>query len=537
MLFGFLFSIFALNSASETVQIPHGGILNHADASVTNSIAWVFEQYGVDQVYELTSDACYTIGSPLVLPSGSTLIGGNVAATVRAGSGMDNQTMIWMDDCSAVRNITVDANRIAAVGIDSQYTIGTTIENCRVINTKNNYSSAVYASMDSHLINVSGATNAVITGCTLKNAGCNPIENWGDWGAATNNYANGICAGRAMNVLIDDCVIDQTLGGSIAIARAEGVIIQGCDLSNSARINLENDHVSSQDSIIGYHNTGAALRNALICNNTITEYMNHGIHLSGERLILTNNTIHSGWHNAIRLDDQRLPTEYVVDALVEGNTLGVGSQTNTSSRTYINHTQSETITAGTNTRYEDGLSFVPNVGSLTSNVYSRYETFNDGNFDGWTVNYGSWRVVDKSLQQSMISGTRTITWDDALVTNGTLQVYLRQESGSGWSGIQFRKTNASDSPYQSGYLVFVRANGELTLYKAGVGALETVSSGMDPQDLFFLRLTVELDGDDIKVYLNGQLLISQSDSTYSSGLVGLASLGTVSRFDSVGMKP
>ncbi len=373
-------------------------------------------------------------------------------------------------------------------------------------------------------------------GCTLKNAGCNPIENWESWGAATNNYGNGICAGRAVNVLIDDCVIDQTLGGSIAIARAEGVIIQGCELSSSARINLENGHVSSQDSIIGYHNTGVVLRNVLICNNTITDYMNHGIHISGERLILINNTIHSGWHNAIRLDDQRTPTEYVVDALVQGNTLGIGSQSNTSWRTYINHTQSETITAETNFRYEDGLPFVPNIGSLTSNVYSRYETFNNGTFDGWTANSGSWSVDDHTLLQGTTNGTRTITWDNALITNGTLQVYLRQDSGRGWSGVQFRKTSASDGPYDSGYMAFVRNNGEVTLYKAGAGALQTVSSGMDPQDLFFLRLTVELDGSSIQVSLNGRLLIDQTDSACSSGYAGLASLGTVARFDSVGLK-
>jgi hypothetical protein len=118
-----------------------------------------------------------------------------------------------------------------------------------------------------------------------------------------------------------------------------------------------------------------------------------------------------------------------------------------------------------------------------------------------------------------------------------LQVYLRQDSGSGWSGIQFRKANASDGPYDSGYLAFVRNNGDVTLYKAGAGALETVSIGMDPQGLFFLRLTVELDGSTIQVSLNGRLIIDQTDSTYSSGSVGLASLGTVVRFDSVGIKP
>ena len=536
LIVGLLFSIRVATLQADTIQIPHGGISNHADASVSNSIAWCFEQYGADQVYELTTDTRYYIGSPLHLPVGAVLTDNGVTAKVRAGSGMDNQTMILMEDYSTVKDITVDANRIATVGIDAQYKNGTTIENCWVISTKNDFYDETNDEIRSHLIDITGSTNAVVTGCSVKNAGCNPIENWDDWGAATNNYANGICAGRAMNALINDCVIDQTLGGSIAIARGEGVIIQGCELSNSARINLENGHVGSQDSIIGYHNLGAALRNVLICNNTITEYMNHGVHISGERLILTNNTIHSGWHNAIRLDDQRDPTEYVVDALVVGNTLGLGSQSYTYSRTYINHTQSETITTGTNTNYETGLPFVPGVGSTVSNIYAHYETFNDGAMDGWTVGSGAWSVDGNALLQTMVSGTRAITWDGGPVTNETLQVYLHQDSGSGWCGIHFRKTNNSDGPYDSGYMAIVKTSGDVTLFKAGTGALETVSSGMNPQDLFFLRLTVEMDGSSIKVYLNGRLLIDQVDSTYASGYVGMASLGTVSRFDSFGIK-
>ena len=533
---GLLFLLRVGSVQADTIQIPHGGIYDHSDSSVSNSIAWCFEQYGEGYVYELTSDMRYYIGSPLELPDGATLTDSGVAAKVRAGAGMDNQTMILMGNYSTVKDITVDANRIAICGLDGQYKTGVTVDNCWVINTKNDFYYETNNKITSHLVNILGATNAVITGCSIKNAGCNPIENWDDWGAATNNYANGISASRAMNVLINNCVIDQTLGGSIAIARTEGVIIQDCELSNSARINLENNRNGSQDSIIGYHNYGTKMRNAVIRNNTITSYYNHGIHISGERLILENNTIHDGWLNAIRLDDHRVPTDYVIDAWVEGNVLSLGSAPGVPDRLVIDHYQAGTASIETNYCYEDGLPLTSGFGVLTSNVYSRYETFDNGTMDDWTVNSGAWSVDDRTILQSMTSSTRTITWNNVQITNGSVQVYLHQDSGSGWSGIHFRKTNASDGPYDSGYMAFIRDNGNVTLFKAGIGALETVSSGMDPQDLFFLRLTVELNGSDIQVYLNGRLLIEQTDTTYFSGYIGLATLGPVVRFDSVGLQ-
>lgn len=533
----FLFLFYATKLQATTFSVPYGNISDHADASVTNSIAWFLQTYGAGHTYQLTSEAQYYIESSLKLPAGATLMSDNIKAQICAGSNLDSQVMIFLGSYSTLKNITMNAERTAAIGIDGQYTADVTIEDCSVVNTKNNFSTKIYPDTDSHLINIVGSTNAIVTGCTLKNAGCNPIENWESWGAATNNFGNGICAGRAINVLINDCSIDQTLGGSIAIARAEGVLIQRCRLSNSACINLVNNHAASQDSIIGYHNIDSPLRNVIICNNIITGYMGHGIHISGERLILTNNIIYNGCHNAIRLDDHRTPAEYTVDAFVAGNTLGLGSETNTFSRTYINHSQSEMMTMGINVRYEDDLPFIPGIGAMTSNIYARYETFNNEILDGWTSYSGTWSVNNGVLEQTATSATRQICWDNVIMTNGILQVYLNKDmSTSSWLGMCFRKNHPSDSPYVSGYMAFIRDNGDVTLYKAGQGALQTVSSGLNPQDIFFLRLTVKLTGSNIKVFINGKILIDQMDSTYPCGSVGLVSLGTVARFDSMGLR-
>ena len=525
----FAFFVAPINGGAGTYSISHDGIVDHAEPSVTGSIAWYFDTYGTNQTYILTDSVRYYIDSPITLPEGTTLTDGQADATLRAGSGLDDQTMVFMANGSTIKDLIVDANRTAAIALDGQRTEGITIENCWVLNTKNNYTTNWH---EPHLVEISRSTNATIVGCTLKNAGCNPIENIGEW----DSVANGIMAGRAFNVYIDDCTIDQTMGGSIAIARSEGVVIQNSTLSNSAMCNLFNNRAYSQDGIIGYHNYDQALRNATIRNNTITTYNNHGIHISGERLILENNTIHGGHANAIRVSDWRTTPwrEFSVDAWIKGNTLGSGSLA--AAPTYINYYQPGTMSMETNYQYETGAPFVPGLGAGTTNLYSFYDTFNDGDSNGWTPNTGSWSVSDNILKQSTITSTRHIALDSPTVTNGTIQAYLHKDAdASGWLGIQFRKSAPGDSPYTSGYLALVTHDGKVVLYKAGAGKLQSTQSVYDPEGRFFLRLTVELAESNIKVYLNGTLMINQDDSTYTGGYVGLSSLGTVAYFDSVGI--
>ena len=156
--------------------------------------------------------------------------------------------------------------------------------------------------------------------------------------------------------------------------------------------------------------------------------------------------------------------------------------------------------------------------------------FNEDSLAGWTAGAGSWEASTGLLRQTSTASPTFIGLDGQVVSNGSIRADVRMSGGDGWAGLSFRKQEPDGSPFDSGYLVHVRSNAVVTLYKPG-GAIAGSSSVGDPVN-GFLRLRVEALDSNIVVYANGSPVISATDSTYVSGYVGFATdTGTTAQFD------
>ena len=165
---------------------------------------------------------------------------------------------------------------------------------------------------------------------------------------------------------------------------------------------------------------------------------------------------------------------------------------------------------------------------------SKADGFNDTNLTQWIEGSGDWSVKQGELQQTgSSSNTAWINFAGDSATNFIMKADIHIPD-SGWAGLQFRKSQPADSPYQSGYLVHVRNGGTVTLYKPG-GALASVPSGGDASN-GFVRLKVEAAGSCIAVYANDVLVLQTSDTTYTNGYFGLStSASTGSAFDNINL--
>jgi Domain of Unknown Function (DUF1080). len=83
----------------------------------------------------------------------------------------------------------------------------------------------------------------------------------------------------------------------------------------------------------------------------------------------------------------------------------------------------------------------------------------------------------------------------------------------------------------SGYLIYIRPNGNIALYKNGASWAE-VSTGVNPM-AGFVNLKVVLDGDQIKVYVNNTLYITQTDSDYNAGYICLETNCAHTHYDNI----
>jgi hypothetical protein len=116
------------------------------------------------------------------------------------------------------------------------------------------------------------------------------------------------------------------------------------------------------------------------------------------------------------------------------------------------------------------------------------------------------KVQDLSVTDFEISSTVQITNDLGNAFN--------------WVGLVGRTQSASDGGTESGYLAFVRANGDVGLYCARSGLNLSARSGRDPKTAT-VRLALRASGDRIAVSVDGIEVLVAHDSTYAGGSVGL----------------
>lgn len=94
---------------------------------------------------------------------------------------------------------------------------------------------------------------------------------------------------------------------------------------DSCRGANDDTHGYIADGITAYHNEyGETHQTISVAWNEIFQYHNHRIHLSGFDLDVEHNYVHDGAYNAIRIADQRLPSDCSSYFSIRYNTVGPG---------------------------------------------------------------------------------------------------------------------------------------------------------------------------------------------------------------------
>jgi hypothetical protein len=113
---------------------------------------------------------------------------------------------------------------------------------------------------------------------------------------------------------------------------------------------------------------------------------------------------------------------------------------------------------------------------------------------------------------------------DLVVTDfeisSTVQITDDLGNAFNWVGLAARTVHAADGGTESGYLAFLRSNGDVGLFCAKSGLNRTVRSGRDPKT-GPVRLTLSGSGNRIAVSIDGVEFLVDHDGTFASGYVGL----------------
>jgi hypothetical protein len=158
------------------------------------------------------------------------------------------------------------------------------------------------------------------------------------------------------------------------------------------------------------------------------------------------------------------------------------------------------------------------VGLATSNGAGHFMNFTASDnvppwstSSDWSVDAGSWTTGGTSSnahndgQINMVTQTSEGTTFPLQLGNGTYAATIRLSAGAtplAWAGLALTNHNLTGSWSSGGYLVFLRANGNLGVYKAGSGqVVADVATGTTPRTND-VRLRVLKTGANLQVYVN-----------------------------------
>ncbi len=180
--------------------------------------------------------------------------------------------------------------------------------------------------------------------------------------------------------------------------------------------------------------------------------------------------------------------------------------------------------AGTGTF--DNFSIKPAEGVIKDN-------FDDGNYNGWTVDSGNWSVSNGKLQSSQngshIHYSQAISPPDRHVAADIKTIY-----SSGTAYVPFlmvNEVNGSNMIYAD-----IRTDGtvELIMFYGGTPVQYTNSSSINVYDSN--RIAVTITGINAKVYVNNQLYIDVDNNNFakiSNGYVGFYTYGSTGSLDNL----
>lgn len=187
------------------------------------------------------------------------------------------------------------------------------------------------------------------------------------------------------------------------------------------------------------------------------------------------------------------------------------------------------------------LNFGHNVQTAKAEPYF-FDDFNDGVADGWTQRLGSWQVTNGEYRVSVGIVENGISTVNGLnLTDCVIETQLRFTDSVGYEGgIVFRYLdNSHYYAFQIGHeydhmeiITYDAANPDYGNYAKRAVIQPLLGNNSIPINLNVnYTLRIEIQGTNFNAYFNGQHVLSWTDNSYSSGLVGLRARRADVNFD------
>ncbi|CAK4853276.1 unnamed protein product [Aphanomyces euteiches] len=173
----------------------------------------------------------------------------------------------------------------------------------------------------------------------------------------------------------------------------------------------------------------------------------------------------------------------------------------------------------------------------TVNTVLFQDDFNDGNANGWTSTSGTWSVISSAYSGTANSGLSYSVAGDPAWTDYTLEAKVNVTNNVGGNkdaGLVFRYTDVNDY-----YVLYLKNNDntgrkmEIVKVVGGVKTSLTFANPSIAPDTFYTYKIV-LNGTSIQAYKDGTLVLSTTDSSFSSGKIGARVFAnTNARYDDI----
>ncbi|MFI6326305.1 discoidin domain-containing protein [Nonomuraea sp. NPDC050556] len=152
----------------------------------------------------------------------------------------------------------------------------------------------------------------------------------------------------------------------------------------------------------------------------------------------------------------------------------------------------------------------------------------------WSVSGGEYVQADSSANWGITAALEGRAYRDVVAGVDVRITGVNASGGNtNWAGLMVRNLNGTDM--DSGYLVALRDNGQVFVYRSGVSlGTATVPGYVSGQ---WTRLRVAARGSAISVYAGAKKLLTVNDTGFPVGGIALVTGGASARFDNVRINP